>query len=168
MDIRYGKVCFLYLGQDDPKKSTMKKLERLGLGLRVDKRKCTGSLMLSPYADRYITKTDSKICSRRGLCVIEGSWNKIESIHEIRGEEERKLPVVVPANPVNYGKPGKLSSVEAAAAALYIMGIRPFAEEILSKFKWGPVFIDMNRELLDEYSDCVTQSDVLNVQDSYF
>lgn len=156
------------MSQDDPKKSTMKKLERFGLARRVDARKCRSSMILTPFADRYLTRNDLKIYRRKGICIIEGSWNRIESVRDFRSQEERLLPVIVPANPVNYGKPGKLSSVEALASALFIMGLENEAREILSKFKWGPTFLEMNRVLLSDYSGCSTQDEISKVQEAYF
>lgn len=124
--------------------------------------------MLSPFAHEYLTREDSKIFARRGLCVIEGSWNRISSISEIQSKFSRVLPLIVPSNPVNFGKPGKLSSAEATASALYIMGFQDRADEVMSKFKWGATFISMNRNLLDDYSLCKDNNDILEVEDSYF
>lgn len=162
------QILFLYMGQDDPKKSTMRKLQRLGLARQVDQRKCSRSLALTPYADKYLLRSDYRLALSRGLCVIDGSWNRISSISVFHPAEGRNLPIIVPSNPVNFGKPGKLGSVESVAAALYIMGFVERAEVLMSKFKWGPNFLVMNRELLDDYARCGSRDELMKVQDSYF
>lgn len=162
------RVYFTYLGQDDPKKATMKKLERFGLAKEVTYGRCSRCLSLTPYAEVYVTVADSKIFRRKGICVVDGSWNRISSIKEMVSTDSRLLPLIVPANPVNYGKPGKLSSAEAVSSALFIMGYRDEAEQIMSKFNWGPNFIHMNRELLTDYAGCASQDQVKDVQDAYF
>ena len=56
------------------------------------------------------------------------------------------------ANPVNYAKQHKLSSVEALAAALMVMGFRESAARLLNLFKWGETFLTLNSEPLEAYS----------------
>jgi pre-rRNA-processing protein TSR3 len=79
----------------------------------------------------------------------------------------RALPFLVAANPVNFGKPCKLSSVEALAAALYILGEKERAGELLSKVSWGVRFLEVNREPLDLYASAKDSSDVIRIQGDY-
>ena len=73
----------------------------------------------------------------------------------------------VPANSVNYGRPFRLTTVEALAGALVVLGERDHARRILSKFTWGETFLEVNEEPLRRYADCADSSEVVAVQDEY-
>jgi pre-rRNA-processing protein TSR3 len=77
------------------------------------------------------------------------------------------VPFLVAANPVNYGRPMQLSCVEALAATMYIAGFKQEAEDLLAKFRWGPVFIQVNKELLDRYAECKDGTEVIAAQNKY-
>ena len=125
--------------------------------------------IFSLFIDMAMTfLSDSAIILERGISVIDGSWARIEGIRNLRMRFPRKLPLLVPANPVNFGKPGKLSSVEAIAAALYICGFRSSSTLVLSKFNWGMQFLKVNMEPLEEYSSCSSQEDVTKAESLFF
>jgi ribosome biogenesis protein Tsr3 len=47
---------------------------------------------------------------------------------------------------------GKLSTVEALSASLYVLGHKKEAIRILEPFTWGGTFHQLNIELLDAYA----------------
>ncbi len=160
-------IYFIYLKQDDPKKSTMRKLERFGMARRISPGAARDKLMLTRSADTVLSKNDRIIAEREGICVIEGSWNKENTFAALRFPHGRRLPKLLAANPVNYGKLEKLSSIEAVAAALYIMGHQDDASAILSKYTWGHNFLQLNKNPLDEYSEADPEK-IPEIENAYF
>ena len=86
--------------------------------------------------------------------MIDCSWNRINEINfkRLHNGNERLLPYLLAANPVNYGVPCKLSCAEAMAATLLICGFQEEGELLLSKFKWGDSFLTLNEEILSRYA----------------
>lgn len=141
----------------DPRKCTGKKLARLGLisELRIGHR--FRGIVLSPRGTIPISPTDREMIQKFGIAVVECSWSRLEEIpfHKIRTSHgDRSLPYLTAANPINYGKPYKLTCVEALAGSLAIVGLQTRAESLLEKFGWGHAFWSLNRDLIQNYSTC--------------
>ena len=162
------QVLFYYMHQDDPRKSTMKKLERFGLAKSVPLGKLNRAVTLTHDSERVLLPLFSEDVAIHGIGVLEGSWNRPETLSAIRMKKGVKLPTLLAANPVNYGKPFRLSSVEAVAAALFITGFQDFGAELLGKFTWGHVFYDLNREPLLEYSRCRSDAELREAEEQFF
>ena len=126
------------------------------------------SLILNPLATEKLTKADESIYQRSGVTVLDCSWNKAEDIFSKKFPNLRALPRLVAANPVNYGKQSKLSSVEALAATLILLNYPEMARELLNHFKWGIQFLTLNKNLLTEYTTCSSTSDVMKIEKEYF
>lgn len=74
------------------------------------------------------------------------------------------MPLLVVGNPVNFGKLTKLSTVEALAAALYIVGFKEEATKLFSVFKWGHTFLEINSERLENYAKAQNSTEVVEMQ----
>jgi pre-rRNA-processing protein TSR3 len=72
------------------------------------------------------------------------------------------------SNPVNYAKPHKLSSIEALAASLYIMGFSERASQLLSLFKWGQTLLSLNAEPLEAYSLARSDEEMRKAEAEFF
>ena len=155
------KLYVVYFAQDDPSKNTSLKMIKHGLARKVAKPP-PSSIVLDPFSPQPITPLDRRFVERYGVTVVDGSWRKAKRIFSmVKRGLRRRLPLLFAANPVNYGKLYTLSSLEAVAAALYIAGFKEEAERLLSLYKWGPIFIELNRELLEAYSSSKTVSQVI-------
>ncbi len=153
--------------QCDPKKCTTLKLRRHRLVWVVHqvKQLPRGSVVLNPFSDRAFSPADRERLEGKGLSAVDCSWMRADEVFELsmRGAS-RCLPYLVAVNPVNYGVPTKLSTVEALAAALYIVGFVGEAERLLGIFKWGLHFISLNRDLLDAYAGAKDSGEVVELQ----
>ncbi|MFX0071622.1 MAG: DUF367 family protein [Candidatus Hermodarchaeota archaeon] len=140
------KLYCLHFNECDPKKCTALKLKRLNLIqiIKVIKNPLNKAIILNPFSLKEISIQDRQIVLKYGLIVIDCSWKKLIKFKEFNSESGRKLPPLIAANPVNFGKWEKLSSVEALAAALYITGFENNANRLLEKFSWGNQFIQLN------------------------
>ena len=78
------------------------------------------------------------------------------------------LPLLLAANPVNWGKPSKLTTAEALAASLYLIGNEKQARDLLSAFNWGEQFFVLNKEPLDAYKNANSSQELVDLQFEFF
>ena len=157
------------LGHCDPKRCTGRKLARQGLIKILKLGQRFNGIILSPEGEQCVSPADADIVSKYGIAVIDCSWNKIDEtpFNKMKGRNLRLLPFLLAANPINYGKPWKLSCVEAIAACMSLSGKEDLATAFLFKFKWGQEFLVLNREFLSKYKDCESSAQVVQYQESF-
>jgi pre-rRNA-processing protein TSR3 len=160
---------FYHADQCDPKKCTGKKLARFNLAklYKSPKQLPRKAILLDPFAEQALSPADNP---SYGIVVFDCSWEEVERVFpaiERLDFQHRALPFLLAANSVNFGKPFKLCTVEAFAAALYILGEKEQAALILNKFKWGPVFLEMNHEPLEDYSRAKDSTEVVKIQKEF-
>lgn len=163
------KLFIYHASQCDPKKCTGKKMARFDLAHLSDQvnRIPRSSILLDPMAEKALSPLDS---AKNGITVLDCSWEHVEEVFPQLVKlnlQHRALPYLVAGNPVNFGRPFKLTSAEAFAAALYIIGHKEQAHSIMSKFNWGHTFLELNREPLEEYSKAKDSTEVLKIQSEY-
>ena len=165
----------IHLDQDDPKKCTARVMERAGLAIiheRVNRAPRRGFL-LDPSAGVILGPEDIPLIERGASIVgLDCSWKQltpsIELILKKTKLKPRTLPLVLPANPVSWGKPGRLSTAEAMALCAAIIGKIEQAERILRPFRFGKEFLELNAEPIAEYQKCKTNQEIVERQWSFF
>ena len=159
------------MNEDDPKKCSAKKLQRFGfVKLEKNLKKLPKhAILLSPVAEKSLSREDLPVAEKVGILAVDCSWKnaearfqKLEKMHVARA-----LPFVVAANPVNYGKPFKLTTLEAFAASLYILGEVDYALEILRIYNWGPNFLELNKQPLEDYRKSKNSAEVIKNMKNY-
>jgi pre-rRNA-processing protein TSR3 len=121
--------------------------------------------VLNPLSKIAFSPADRERIENFGLAALDFSWEHAERalLKNVRGTS-RCLPYLIAGNPVNFGNPTKLSTVEALAAALYIAGFREESSQLLSIFKWGHTFLEINNERLESYSKAKDSTAVVKLQ----
>jgi rRNA small subunit aminocarboxypropyltransferase len=157
------------LRQDDPFKCTAAKLAKFHIAEPV-KFISKNSIVLNPFSHIVLLKKDTEIAD--SVCAIDCSWEHIDKVLKqdrmISLGIARRLPAMLAANPTNYAKLGKLSSAEALAGALYILGEIKLSAEIMNKFKWGHTFLELNSNLLEDYASAETEDQTFQLEKEYF
>jgi len=167
----HPRVYVLQLRQDDPRKCTAAKLVKFRKARPLHKFRQVprNSLLLNPFATNYLLNKDRVQVVTEGLVAVDCSWERAGVVFETKlPGRNRKLPTLLAANPVNYAKPGKLTSLEALAAGLYITGFQTEAAQMLSIFKWGPHFLTLNAQPLDTYSSATDEADLSKAMSEFF
>ena len=165
----------IHLDQDDPRKCTARKMHAYGLVelhetiSRAPKR----GYLLDPKSPTMLGPEDRSLISiGASIVVLDCSWKRIdESLEEISGRtklEGRKLPALLAANQVSWGRVGRLSSVEAFAATLAVMGYHEQAIRILEPFQFGEQFLELNREPLAAYANADSREDIREIEQDFF
>lgn len=165
------KLIVYHANEDDPKKCSAKKLNKFGYAhLFSDIRKTPqNTILLNPFAEKSLSKEDFNIAVKNGILAVDCSWKNVEGSFDFLNKRctARALPYLLAANPVNYGKPFKLTTLEAFAAALYILNETKEAEKILKLYKWGPHFIILNKAPLEDYRKAENSSEIIKAMKDY-
>ncbi len=150
----------------DPRKCTVKRLERFHLVKIITKISHIprATVLLDPTAVQALSPADRP---PRSLTVLDCSWEVLDTGSVSSWRKRRALPFLVAANPVNFGRPWRLTSVEAFAAALWILHEPVQAAVVLETQNWGCRFLELNDELLRDYAAARDSSEVVDIQSRY-
>lgn len=168
-------VHAVWLAQDDPKKNTAVLASKRG-NLKLHKRINTlpkRGIILEPLCGKVFGPEDHALIINGGSLVgLDCSWAHIEKsvAHVMRRTrlQPRMLPLLLAANPVNWGKPGRLTTAEALATVLYLIGRVKQARDVLGAFRWGERFFELNKEPLDAYAQAQTSAELVELQFEFF
>ncbi len=177
----YGlRLYVFYTRQDDPKKNTAVKLHKLGKITLTTRLSAVpkNSVLLNPFCQKALSIEDLPLIQTKGLVAFDCSWAQAQQFfgRQEAGSSPRRprwrfvhriLPYLIAANSINYGKPCKLSTAEALAAALYILGFKEAARFLLDGFKWGESFFQLNGALLEAYSAASSSKEIVAIQNAY-
>lgn len=159
------QVQVLMFRQDDPKKCTAAKIVKFKLATSV-RTTSSNTILLDPFAKRTLLNDDRLLAD--SITGIDCSWELAEKMFKKKFTGiARKLPPLLAGNPVNYSKLNKLTTVEAIAAAAFILGFEDLTNELLDKFKWGHTFYDLNRNLLEDYSKANSEEEINSIMKEY-
>ena len=163
------RVQVLMYRQDDPSKCTAAKLVKFGLAESVRFIRLN-TLLLDPFCKVVLSNDDSSLI--KSVCALDCSWEKATGTllkgKALKNGISRRLPALLAGNPINYCKLSKLTTAEALAASLFILGWKNQSERIMDKFKWGHTFIELNSQILNDYSNALNATEIVEIEKEYF
>jgi pre-rRNA-processing protein TSR3 len=166
------RLIIYHANEDDPKKCSARKMHKFNFAYLTKniKKIPRNTLLLNPFAEKSLSKEDSSIAKKNGIVAIDCSWKNAENSFEYLDKKNysRALPYLIAVNPINYGKILKLTTLEAFAAALYILDDIDHAKNLLNIYKWGPQFIKLNKEPLEDYRCAKNSKEVIEYMKQYF
>ena len=169
-------VHALWLAQDDPKKNTAVLASRRG-DLTLHKKINTlprKGIILEPLCGKVFGPEDHPMILQQGGSIVglDCSWAHIESsvtqVMKRTRLQPRMLPLLLAANPVNWGKPGRLTTAEAISTVLFLLGREEQARDVLGAFRWGERFFELNREPLEAYAAAQSSAELVALQFEFF
>jgi len=157
------RLFILNMGECDRDMCTAVRMTRRRLAKEVrTKTAPRKAVTLDPFVQKALSPEDRPQAEAAGILAVDCSWKKVQQGFDF--EYARALPYLVAANPTNFGKPTRLSTAEAMSSALYILGEREQATQILDNFTWGKTFLDLNSELLELYAASKNSAEVVAIQ----
>ncbi len=151
--------------QDDPKKCTAAKLLKFGMAKKITKSQ-TKTVLLHPFSQKTLLSNEKSLFS--SITGIDCSWKLAEKVFQKNFDGiSRKLPPLLAGNPVNYARLNKLTTVEAIAAAAFILDEEDISKNLLGKFNWGHTFLELNENLLSDYKNANSENEIIKIIHEY-
>jgi pre-rRNA-processing protein TSR3 len=167
------KLQIYHMTQDDPKKCSARKMARFDHAELIKRLSLIpySPVLLDPYSTKVLSKEDLEVAELHGLLAVDCSWEYAEEAFQLvrtrKKVVSRALPYLVAVNPVKYGKAFQLSTLEAFAGALIILGYREQAQNILNIYKWSGNFLIMNEQPLLEYEKAKNGKEIIDAQEEF-
>ncbi len=158
-----------FLEEDDPRRCTGHRLLQRGLVRRAAARRegRPAPIALDPFAPVPLCGRDRERAESAGFLVVDGSWNRLSARSRLSDDGEspgrrgsRRLPLLVATNPQHFGRWTQLTTAEALAAAVYLVGRPLEAERLLEGLRGGPAFLEINRARLDRFARAASRDEV--------
>jgi pre-rRNA-processing protein TSR3 len=125
------------------------------------------SIVLTPKATQFVSTNDLDLIQKHGITILDCSWKQGDKYLDWSFSNARVLPPLVAGNPVNYGKWNTLTSLEALAASFFLVGLESEALSLVNLYNWGETFLDLNRELLENYKTHHLKDEILEIYNKY-
>ena len=165
------KLFVYHTDEDDPKKCSAKKLNKFGFVIleKNIRNVPKNAVLLNPFSEKSLSKEDFNCAIKNGIVAVDCSWKNAEKSFDYLNQINfsRALPFLIASNPVNFGRPFKLTTLEAFAAALYILDEIEHAKDILNIYKWAPHFLELNRQPLEDYRMARNSKEIIQIMNKY-